>query len=296
VFTAPAQTYEACEKLVDLHAWPAGKLDVSGWMMNFTDEEKPIAAHLLGVFMYFSESLVDALFRSAFYDLCNLTRSSWQQRHLENRRWNSLIDNAIVTMVEGEQPNVSDSGFYFARKARQVLGVPEDQLMNTEDALARAYQGHTGPIIFVDDFVGSGEQFAKTWNRSYTSGSFAALAAKRPSQLFAYCNAIMTETGAGQVRKIAPSIVLSTGNKFPPAYSLIAEDSLFWPPGLARSGIDFIQAASLRAGIPDNDGGEDDWRGFKKQGLALAFQHSTPDATLPLFYWERNWTPLVRRS
>jgi hypothetical protein len=50
--------------------------------------------------------------------------------------------------------------------------------------------------------------------------------------------------------------------------------------------------------MPDTDGAVvNDWQGFHKLGLALAFQHCVPDATLPLFYWEHNeWHPLIRRT
>lgn len=296
MYISPPQILEVCEKLVDLHAWPAAKLDVHGWMNNFHKDEKPLASHLLSVFMYFSESMVDALFRSAFHDVCNITQTSWKNRLVENRRWNTLIDNSIITIVEGEQPNATDSGFYFARKARQVLGIPDDQILSTNDAMRRLMQGHCGPVIFVDDFVGSGEQFLKTWNRAYQGATFSQISAQRPNQNFVYCNAIMTKRGYDRLRREASSVILSSGNVLPENYSCVVEDSLFWPNGEASRGIEFIREVSARAGIPDTDGGESDWRGFHKLGLALAFQHSTPDATLPIFYWEQNWAPLVRRS
>ena len=39
-------------------------------------------------------------------------------------------------------------------------------------------------------------------------------------------------------------------------------------------------------------------RGYGNLGLQIAFDHSTPDATLPIFWAEARatWTPLVRRS
>lgn len=39
-----------------------------------------------------------------------------------------------------------------------------------------------------------------------------------------------------------------------------------------------------------------DEKGFNKQGLAIAFEHGTPDAIPALFYWEtEDWTPLINK-
>ena len=59
----------------------------------------------------------------------------------------------------------------------------------------------------------------------------------------------------------------------------------------------WIADASRRGGVPDTNGAQPgDWRGFAKLGLALAFEHGVPDATLPLFYWDGpGWEPLMRR-
>lgn len=88
-------------------------------------------------------------------------------------------------------------------------------------------------------------------------------------------------------------VKVSAAHLLPPTYSAIAPDSILWPASLRNDGIRFIERASARAGIPDED-----WRGYAGLGLALAFDHyTTPDATLPLFYWEQNgWTPLVHRK
>ena len=70
---------------------------------------------------------------------------------------------------------------------------------------------------------------------------------------------------------------------------------VIWPEHLKYSGPSFIQNISQRIGVPDDEG-PDDFRGFHRLGLAIAFAHSTPDATLPIFRWEGNgWFPLARR-
>src|SRR5947208_14205280 len=41
--------------------------------------------------------------------------------------WRAFVDSVIVTRVTGEIPSDTDSGYTFARKARQLLGIPEER-------------------------------------------------------------------------------------------------------------------------------------------------------------------------
>jgi hypothetical protein len=57
-----------------------------------------------------------------------------------------------------------------------------------------------------------------------------------------------------------------------------------------------LKRISERAGYIQENGGPDDWRGFHGLGLTVAFEHGIPDASLPIFFSERNgWKPLMRR-
>lgn len=300
VLVGEVAAIDACEKLVDLHAWPPSKIDVHGWLQNFDASERTYASHMLGHFMFFSDEIVDALFLSAFQSLSNRFRSHWCNRITANRSWNEFLSKAIITIVQGEAPNPTDSGFLFARKARQVLGVPEDQIFSPDEALKAAADGFDGPIIFVDDFVGSGEQFLSTWKVKREISGHGSMAfqdlPRKQDQMIAYCNAILTDFGRTRISLVCPSLLLASGNVIPDTYSWTSESSLLWPENERATGIDFIRRTSKRIGLIDDNGGQQDWRGFHKLGLGIAFEHSTPDATLPLFHWADNWCPLVRRS
>lgn len=291
-----------CERLVDLHAWPPAKLDVDGWLANFPDDERPFAAHLLNNFMFFSDRTVEALFRAAFHGVSNSLRAGWPPFGAGVKIWNSFLDDVIVTFAQGEIANPTDSGYAFARKARKMFDIPQARVMDPDNALAAILNGFRGPVVFVDDFVGSGEQFVATWTRARNLDglglhSFAELTTLAPpvdNHIF-YCTAIMTERGYKRLGTDCPTVMLSTGNIIPDNFSLVAQDSVLWPDSFRRDGIKFIQAASQRIGLP-SDGSENDWRGFNMLGLGLAFEDSTPDATIPLFHWSKQWIPLIRRS
>jgi hypothetical protein len=224
---------------------------------------------------------------------------AWPGYDDASARWRDFCGQALITIVQGEDPNPSDSGWLFARKARQAVGIDQNQLFQPREVVEKLAQGFTGPVVFVDDFVGSGEQFLKTWRRTYSHAtgvaSFESLAAAT-SATFYYCNAMTTEYGRRRLNRHVPQLRISAGNVIPQRYSLADPQSMLWPEPIRDDGIAFIEKVGRRLGYDADNGGETDWRGFHKLGLALAFQHSVPDANLPLFFTDNNgWTPLVRR-
>ena len=294
-----ALVLKKCTDFVDFQLWPLNtNLNPEAWLPNFGAAEIEHAVHLLNSFMYFSETLVDHIFASAFRNLSNLLFSTAGTFSNTQKIWAAFVRQVLVTYVTGEVPNASDSGYLFARKARQVLQLPENQIVTPPEALEVLTQNPSTPIVFVDDFVGSGNQFIATWERKYQFASqdlsFSDLSIPGP-QVF-YCPAFCTEYGLGNINRKCPTVAVNAGNFLSKRYSALDVELLVWPEHLRSSASDFLRTASERAGIPDTNGAQDDWRGFHKLGLAIAFSHSVPDATIPLFYWEQNgWSPLVHR-
>ena len=271
-------------------------------MTNFNEDEFEYAHHLLNAFMYYSTPLVEQLFAAGFQSLSTLDRRNGRRFPEAQSAWEAFCGSLIVTYVTGEQPNPTDSGFAFARMARQVLGIEEERIVAPEKALSLLVSDPNRPVLFVDDFVGSGDQFIKTWHRphaipSHGEHSFARQALAGHRARYHYCPAVCTAYGAREIATHCPgNLVLRPGNWLPDQNSAIHPESVVWPDQLRASGEQFVESASHRAGIPDHNGGVGDWRGYRKLGLTLAFSHSTPDATLPLFYFEENnWRPLIRR-
>lgn len=252
-------------------------------------------------FTFLADHLVDQLLRSAFQNLSNvLFGDVWPELDMVRDGWRSFCNHALITLVQGENPNPSDSGWLFARKARQAVGIDQDQLREPREVVEALADGFSGPVVFVDDFVGSGEQFVRTWQRRYDlpgggTASFKKLAEQSRASFF-YCNAMTTEYGLKRIGRLVPLVKVSAGNVIPSRYSLADPDSLLWPKTVRNDGIALVEAIGHRLGYNADDGSEEDWRGFHKLGLAIAFQHSVPDANLPLFFTNRNgWSPLVQR-
>ncbi len=299
VFPDEENVLEACGRLVDFGAWEQTKIDPVGWLSNFSASERRFALVLLSRFTFLADHLVDQLFRSAFQNISNLLHDDWQPFDAACDQWRDFCSQALITIVQGEEPNPSDSGWLFARKARQAIGINQNQLFEPRDVIEQLVNGFAGPVVFVDDFVGSGEQFLATWEREYDHAggttSFKEIA-KSGANIFFYCNAMTTEYGRGRINLDVPQLRISSGNIIPDRHSLAHPDSLLWPDAIRADGVAFVEAVGRRLGFTSDDGSEEDWRGFHKLGLGLAFQHSVPDANLPLFFTQNNgWKPLVQR-
>lgn len=291
-----------CKYFVDVHLWGLPEnIDPARWLSNFDGPEMDYAVHLLNGFMYFSDRLTNQMFAEAFHGLSNFIRLPGDSFLSIQADWRAFVKSVIITPVTGEVPSITDSGFIFARMARQRLGLDESQILSPEATLECLLRRGPRPVVFVDDFVGSGNQFIDTWERrmelsNSTVMSFETYSSVRGSRFF-YCPVVCTQDGCDRLQRECPKVVINPAHVLSPKHSALSPDSFIWPEHLKAGAFNFIERASARAGIPDTGGGEDDWRGFNMLGLALAFEHSVPDATLPLFYWERNdWKPLVRRT
>lgn len=283
---------------VDVQLWPAGKVMPESWLRNFHQSEQEHARALLSAFLFFSNHLMNAMLRAAFQsltsDVCNPDAS---HAYLANQ-WRHFSSSVIVTTIIDSDPDaLDDSGYSFARKARQELSISRQQIMHPDKVLRLIEsEASARPVVFVDDFVGSGKQFNDAWHRvvEVQDGvkiSFAEIAALRKNWSFYYCPLVCTTAGASTIHKACPDLILRAAHMLGPEYSAFSSDSYIWPKHLRGTSAEFVLEASKRAGIPENH-----HRGFSDLGLALAFEHGVPDASLPLIYWDQNgWYPLVRK-
>jgi hypothetical protein len=290
-----------CRYFVDAQVWPAQTLFPEQWLDNFTAAESPYAVHLLNHFLFFSDHLVDSLLFGGLMDLSrriiDLDRSASESR----ARWAEFLDLVLVTYPSGEDPGPTDSGYMFARKARQKLGFSPQQICAPADAIKRILEGGPVPVLFLDDFLGTGQQFITSWTRRERVDGIELSLAQLQTQVdfpAYYAPLFATATGIRDLESVVGNVTFAPTHALAAPYSALHPDSYLWPAAEVDRGREVIAEASLRAGIPDTDGiAERDWQGFGKLGLCIGFEHGVPDATLPLFYWDQNdWNPLVRRK
>jgi hypothetical protein len=274
--------------------WPnEPKMRPRAWLNNFEHSDRYLAAKLLDKFVYYNADATAALLRSSFHSIAD--GISKGPNAPSGAELASSLSNAILAPVTGETPNPSDSGGVFCRYARQILKIPQEVMCSTEGAIKHAEKGCT--IVFIDDFVGSGDQFLKTWKRDYGGKSFASLQNQKKGFVAIYITLLSTEKGIGNIHLDAPRVAVC------PAHILTEKSTI---NGLTSSGLidkseleAFLKKYAARLTPKDDYMQSLEYKayGYKTQGLLFGFEHSIPDLTLPIF-WSTgtNWEPLIERS
>ena len=300
------QLDEELLNLVNIGIWPPKmKLDPIGWIGNFQPDEQKLARRLLKNFLYFSQIMTEEMFKSNFQSLSKYILTDKSNFEECVQQWNNFLNNSYIVRVTGEEPSDADSGYTFSRWSRNLLGYDESQLLTPEKALEVLEQQpeRLNNFIFVDDFVGSGNQFVDFWHRRWFKNlSFSNFEGKTPSNFF-YIPIFATKLGYTNITNNCTGVQIVTCHVLDNTTSALDTNSYIWKD-IDFDGISKIQEISRRIGIPmtngqviDHGNGTKDvsWNGFHGLGLALAINHSCPDATLPIFYFSsEDWKPLIK--
>ncbi|PAP97796.1 hypothetical protein LRP31_23580 [Mesorhizobium mediterraneum] len=274
--------------------WPlAQRFDTVQWRQNFLKDELVFADRLLDRFVYFSDIMVNSLLVGAVRRFFDFEYFRLGSAHAVKNA------NYAFVYVEGEVPNPSDSGYSFMRRIRDNLRVEESRLVSPDQAILR--KGEFDTFVFVDDFVGSGNQMIDTWQRPRrrADGSFMSFAdlASAGHHTFAYCPCLCTSYGKSNLTIKAPKLQVVPAHLLSESHNASSANSLVWAGLNVSEGIDFLKIAAKRAGFVCHDGGENDWRGFHKLGLSVGFHDTIPDACLPIYFSTLNgWRPLMKRG
>lgn len=289
-----AEVLAKCEVLKRAGMWPSEpRMRPRLWLRNFDEQDRAIAAALLDKFTFYSSDLTDALLVASFNAL-----GDGQPKSMAPRTRHQLVDainSAVFTPVLGEQPDPTDSGNFLCRRTRQLL-FPTASAVCIDAALDHAYQGR--PVVFVDDFVGSGDQFMSTWTRHQHGRSFEE--AERMTQFMPiYVALVATNFGLSKIRRCAPKVAVSVSHLLETRSTLVGIANANCELGSSIDALLTKYADRLRP-REDYIAGNDLYRkyGYKERKLLMAFEHSVPDATLPIFWspGEPNWEPLIERT
>lgn len=258
------------------------------WLQNFDEADRVTAAALLDSFVYVDNSTVDAMSCAAIAALAP-TICATSDYSQASERWRKFLSTTIVTFPTGEVPNSTDSGYAFQRRARQLMEIPQQHIVEPREAIIHL-RSNGGHVIFVDDLAGSGDQFIKTWCRKYRLDDGCISFEDIEDQIDAHFVPLFaTHPGAAHIRARAASVNLLPVHQLRASHSALEPGSEIWNGQMRNDGIELVNRYSERLGI------QTPW-GYKDLGLCIAFAHSVPDATLPLFYHEGDdWRPLVVR-
>lgn len=283
-----------CEALKRAGMWlPEPTIRPRAWIENFDPDDRILAAQLLERFVFYNQRLTDSLLMTSFYSIADGLQKG--PAAPSSIKLLGALPQAVFTPVAGEKPNPTDSGYFICRRTRQVLNVEEARIKATGDALRAAASGT--PVVFVDDFIGSGDQFLTTWQDSSTGTSFEIIQSQIPFPAI-YISLVGTAYGISNISNQAPSVAVCVTHK-------IDDRGTLW--GLKSSNpvlynnIDLLlKKYQSRLTPHESYMHQFDYLtyGYKNRGLFFAFEHSVPDATLPIFWCRgtNNWEPLIERT
>lgn len=277
----------------DIRLWPKDNdFDYEGWLDNFSHDEQIIAQKILDFFVYFPDDIIDQLFRTV------VGRAGYFFRKYDSTWCNaSFGNNCWYSFVPGEDPNLSDSGYIYTRKVREVLGVPQDRLKSFGQIL-RLLNDATEPqnVILTDDFVGTGSQCENAWNKQLYENFEKPLKkiVEEGNHRVIYVPLIVNERGKYKILSLCDGLGLEYAYELGTKWNLFLPNCPCWEGNtqLYKDGVALIRSKSSMIGIED-DNSECSVKGFNGQGLALGFSNGIPDACPGFFFKEyENWVPL----
>lgn len=277
----------------DIHLWPTGTdFDYEGWLGNFSgDEELELAHRILDFFVFFPDSIINQLFRTV------VGRAGYYFKKFD-KSWNeeSFYNNCWYSYVPGEDPNLSDSGVMYTRKAKELLGIPQERLKSYDEMIYLLHNtSEPQNIILVDDFVGTGAQCDHAWNQQrFTGVKKLKEMVNDGGHRVVYSPLVVNFVGKMRIECTCPNLHLEYAYELGPEWNLFSDKCTCWcgDSGLYKAGTDLIREKCKAIGVTEEKG-EISIKGFGGQGLALGFSNGIPDACPAFFFKEaENWVPL----
>ncbi|MDP5138315.1 hypothetical protein ORJ04_20410 [Rheinheimera baltica] len=284
-----AEIVQKTTQYIDLGLWSGIELNkFDRWIGQYkSNDEKILAALILESLVYRSKEHLSALIEHAIYKsipqaLFEYSGDEAEFRNIErvcNYGKNLPHEIAIVPVIRDADPPTK-SGPLVARLFKR-LGKVNDKLMYWPWQISSLKDIST--IIFVDDFVGTGNQFIKFINnhvvKNVDLSKFKVV----------YCPLTATEVGLNNISKTMPEIILcpielvSDSHNF---FIFCAKNFAMTDDELTKLNevyFSYLKKVKLdRLGRKTVDG--DMSLGYGSLALTYAYEHATPNASLPLLW------------
>lgn len=268
---------QRCEDMIGIGIWEG--VDVNRfrcWTNNFvTETELYLSARLLDRLHYRSPLQTKAMMQHLFQSVLPVIQPS-----LGNSDANHWIDRLsskddpgvrIVPVINQSDPPTK-SGPLVCRLLKRMLGL-NDRWMIWPEQIPREQENGIKHFFLVDDFLGTGFQFKKFFKR------LGRITGDSPPA-YTYLSLTAYQRGVQTVQ-----------TKLPIGYAELLDDThnLFGPTAKCfddginsrNSAIQFYleMMAKKNIGLGDRM-----MLGYSKLSLAYAFDHATPNSTLPIFW------------
>jgi hypothetical protein len=283
-----------CRDLIGYGVWAGIEPHrLNQWIANFkTAEEVYFAAHVLDAMIYRSQSQTVALMRHLFHrsipDLARLAGLAPSLRVVFRALQDVSVDPGvrIVPVIPTKGPPTK-SGSTIARMLKRHLGLAEKWMMHPSQLLAEVDK--VKAFIFVDDFLGTGDQFSTFLSETGIDGHLNR-------SCYIYATLAGHRTGVGRLQHDYPALHLATVELLDRSHALFNDDAGA-DANNANSAADsrefyyeLLENRAIELDGPDR-------RGYGHFELAYAFEHAVSDNSLPILWWNKStdWQPLFDR-
>lgn len=282
--------YERGSFLRQTKSWSeADSINFTDWLLNFKKEED----------IKYAKFLLDNLNFISSYDFTGILKNVLTKvfSELHCRFGAGFEKNIIFSSIPGEDANITDSGTEMMRIVKTRLGFQKANYQDPKDLSSfLRRQSSKKVVIFIDDFVGTGEQVSRAWNGTGSLEPLSSIRNGAEHELYLGV-AVANERGIRRIKRECEGLSLFTTYVLNDTYKIndpkfmgYSKDSSLY------SEVPFwLKEFSHSLGIPDTNGlKECDYLGFCQQALLIGFEHGTPDATLPILYFKSNeWSNLL---
>jgi hypothetical protein len=195
----------------------------------------------------------------------------------------------VAPAISLQQPPTK-SGFYVLRLLQRMYRIKDDWL--TWPQRFADIPKNVKTLIVVDDFLGSGDQF-----RDFVSlSNLTQLHSERPDLRVVYLVAAAHQSGIDALHRDFSFVEIICGDVLTDDFHLFdgTQLNLRYRTDVSAQLKEQYLVLLKKAGMPLT--GKVHPFGYGQQGVCYAFEHSTPNNTLPIYWYETaNWTTLLDR-
>ncbi|MFV0934540.1 hypothetical protein [Pseudomonas jessenii] len=203
--------------------------------------------------------------------------------------WSEIGLRVVPVICETDPP--TKSGPLVLRRLQRIMHIRNKWTCWPWQAAAKIREAEIHAVIFVDDFLGSGRQFEtffKQWGFDQLQEGVE----------YYYAPVVAHKKGVEHLQEVLPDVRVVAAELLDSAHDFFAEE--VW----SRLGQGEISAAEAKEwylaftqekGLAPRSTGA---LGTGDLSLAFGFSHSTPNNSLPIFWYENEstgWQPLMER-
>ncbi|MBL0745966.1 phosphoribosyltransferase-like protein [Chryseolinea lacunae] len=300
VFTVPlhGQIYydsirERCNNLIDLNIWDGiEKNQLRKWLNNFsTDEERYFAACVLDCLIFRSEQQTESLFFQLFYkEIPNLVRR--KKLPVDTNliaRLKQVTDPKVrLVSVMRQEDSPIKSASIVARILKRAHQLNQNYIIKPID-IKTAFDSGVREFIFVDDFLGTGDQFNGVLHQVRQEFSYEALLTQC---CVIYAPLVAHYKGVKEIQDYCPYIHIIQAELLDDSNSLFNQCFDDGNNGVTTARAFYLDMLRKKGFNLDDDREF----GYGNLELTFAFNHAIPDNSLGILHFsENNWNPLINR-